>query len=311
MLKAFILLCILPGLAWGTKPTVVYLNSYHPGYRWSDMLYQSFSNEIMAKGIEVHQHFMDSKNLETLADHHIMVKNALAYIDYYKPDVIVAADDNASKFIIEPHFKNNSIPVVFLGVNLSSSVYGYPYQNATGIEELEGLNKLLQVVEHYTAKTRFAMLFTKTTTSQKKFQMYQKLAPHLTAITLDDMEDLKRQILGLSQSHDFILLDTMEGLAGYKETLARDFLQKNANVPLMTVSNSSQRLVNFGYLKVPQEQGLWAATSVMKILDGTPAHKIPIAQNTHFQLFINQAFNDKAKAKTPNIFYNVPHVTLD
>lgn len=304
-------LLIIPLKALGDGQTVVFLNSYHPGYPWSDALYQSFSKEIKEKGIKVHQHFMHSKNMATLAERNLMVKNALAYIEHYQPDVIVASDDNASKFVIQPYFKNHSTPVVFLGVNLNSKVYDYPYDNATGIEEIEGLGQFLEVVEHYTGKTRFAMLFTNTTTSKKKFRHYQKALPHLTTVIINDFKEFQQQVKHLASINDYLVIDTMDGLTGYDEVSAREFLQAHSNIPTITVSNSAKRLVNFGYLKVPQEHGLWAAKTTLKILNGTPPKEIPIAKSNHFQLFINDTFNKTSKAKTPSIFYDVPHVTLD
>ena len=42
---------------------------------------------------------------------------AKAEIEASKPDVVIAADDNASKYLIQPYFKDASLPFVFCGVN--------------------------------------------------------------------------------------------------------------------------------------------------------------------------------------------------
>ena len=46
---------------------------------------------------------------------------AKAEIDAFKPDVVIAADDNASKYLIEPYFKDAALPFVFCGVNWDAS----------------------------------------------------------------------------------------------------------------------------------------------------------------------------------------------
>ncbi|MEJ2660274.1 MAG: hypothetical protein P8Z73_06080, partial [Desulfobacteraceae bacterium] len=63
-------------------------------------------------------------------------------IKEYNPDVVIASEDDASKYVVEPYFKNASIPFVFCGVNHSGDRYGYPYKNATGIIELDPIPKL-------------------------------------------------------------------------------------------------------------------------------------------------------------------------
>jgi ABC-type uncharacterized transport system substrate-binding protein len=41
-----------------------------------------------------------------------------------------------------------------------------------------------------------------------------------------------------------------------------------------------------GYAKVPEEQGLWAAQTVLKILDGVSPARIPITRNKQGKLMI-------------------------
>ena len=51
---------------------------------------------------------------------------AKAVIDELKPDIVIASEDNASKYLIMPLYKNSSIPFVFCGVNFSADAYGFP-----------------------------------------------------------------------------------------------------------------------------------------------------------------------------------------
>ena len=54
-----------------------------------------------------------------------------------------------------------------------------------------------------------------------------------------------------------------------------------------------------GYLKVPEEQGSWAALTALKILDGMEAGDIPIVKNTRGYIVINARLADKANIELP------------
>lgn len=46
---------------------------------------------------------------------------ALDRIRSFAPGAIVVSDDDAVKYLFEPHFKNGPVPVVFNGVNWSAT----------------------------------------------------------------------------------------------------------------------------------------------------------------------------------------------
>ena len=54
----------------------------------------------------------------------------------WQPDVVITADDNAAKYLIQPYFKDSATPFVFCGVNWTAEEYGFPYSNVTGIVEV-------------------------------------------------------------------------------------------------------------------------------------------------------------------------------
>jgi len=52
-------------------------------------------------------------------------KKAKDLIDEWQPDLIYATDDNAQKYVIEPHYLNTNIPVVIAAVDEDPSFYNY------------------------------------------------------------------------------------------------------------------------------------------------------------------------------------------
>lgn len=107
------------------------LHSYNTDYAWTRGL-----NLGLEKGMrelshgrvnyDVRYYYMNAKNIpfETDADARGPVKQALQAIEMYQPDVIIAFDDIAQKFVVAPNYINRSgVNIVFSGVNGDEARY--------------------------------------------------------------------------------------------------------------------------------------------------------------------------------------------
>ena len=54
-----------------------------------------------------------------------------------------------------------------------------------------------------------------------------------------------------------------------------------------------------GYLKVPEEQGIWAVEAALKIFDGTKPLDIPVSKNKQGVLMLNAKLAEKAGIQIP------------
>jgi len=306
-----VLLLVVCASAWGSEKTVVYLNSYHAGYDWSDKEFNAFKIQLAHEPIQIHHFYMNTKYIRDKADIAAIVKKALRFIEKHQPDILVAADDNASKYIIEPHFKNAEIPVVYLGVNLDASAYGYPYKNSTGMVELEGLKNLIDVIHQYTQYRKVTMIFTQTTTSLNKYQHYQRQIDSLNGIVVKNVEEFKAAVKALKGSNQLLALDTLNGMDNYDPVLIKSFLAAQHGQPVISVSNSSQDMAHFGYIKVPDEHGIWAGEAVQKIFSGIKVSDIAPTNNSHYQVFINQEFAKQCNVTIPPVFYQLPFIHVN
>jgi len=306
-----VLLLFICAPAWGSEKSVVYLNSYHAGYDWSDKEFNAFKIQLSDDPIKIHHFYMNTKYIRDPADIAAIVKKALKYIDKHQPDILVAADDNASKYIVEPHFKNSDIPVVYLGINLDAAAYGYPYKNSTGMVELEGLKNLIDVIRQYTQYNKVTMIFTQTTTSLKKYQHYRQQIANLNGVVVKSLAEFKAAVKALQGSHQLLALDTLNGMDNYDPELIKSFLASQHGQPVISVSNSSQDMAHFGYIKVPDEHGIWAGEAVQKILSGVKVSDIPPTNNSHYQVFINQEFAKQCQVIIPPVFYQLPFIHVN
>ncbi len=310
ILSVLTFFCICTSV-WGEEKTVVYLNSYHAGYDWSDKEFDAFKIQLSDQDVNIHAFYMNTKYIKNPADIVTIVKNALSFIDKHQPDVLVAADDNASKYIIQPHFANAEIPVVFLGLNLDATTYGYPYKNSTGMVELEGLINLIKVIRQYTHFKNVTMFFTPSTTSMKKYHHYKNKIPGFDAVVVKNFNEFKDKVTALQSRGELVALDTLNGLDDFNALRIQDFLAEQNGQAVISVSNSSQNLAHFGYIKVPDEHGIWAGETVQKILSGIKVSDIPSTINSHYQVFINKTFAMRCNVTIPDVFYKLPFIHIN
>ncbi len=137
----------LPSNYAGKK--ILFINSYHEGYEWSDGVEKGAHNVLDGTGIDLKFVRMDTKRNPDAAFGKKAGEQVKTEIESFKPDVIIAADDNAQKYVIVPYYKGGSLPVVFAAVNWDASAYGYPTSNVTGMLEVELPGQLIDQLKSY------------------------------------------------------------------------------------------------------------------------------------------------------------------
>jgi len=296
----------------GDKPiSIVYLNSYHPGYQWSDTCLKFFKQNIKAHA-NINVLYMDTKRKHSQQDFKQATKQALAFIKDKKPHLIVAAEDNASKLVIEPYFKNSNIPVVFMGVNVDASIYGYPYENATGIVEMDGILNLAHALRPMALKKEVGMIFSNTVTATKVLKFINSKQPkHFEAKQVDNAQQWFELMTAFNNSKHYIALDTISGIQGLDHEIALKFIKKNINIPIISASSTSRKLAHVGYITSAAEQGIWSAQTVDNILQGKSPKDIPLHISTQHLMYINQPLLDEMSLQLPDQLYKLPHRNLD
>jgi len=128
-----LLLATLHCTAWATGQyvghKVMLLNSYHDGYPWTHDITQSVQDTLMGTGIELQIFYMDTKHHRSEDEKKAGALKAKTAIDAFQPDVLISADDDASKYVIAPFYKNTELPVIFCGINWDASSYGFTEEN--------------------------------------------------------------------------------------------------------------------------------------------------------------------------------------
>ena len=87
----------------------LFVSSYHQGYAWSDGVERGLRS-VLDGNCEVRQFDMDTKRKKTKADKEKAALEAKRIIETWEPDVVIVADDNAAKYVVQPFYKDHETP---------------------------------------------------------------------------------------------------------------------------------------------------------------------------------------------------------
>src|SRR5688500_18848303 len=91
---------------------ILFVEAYHEGYEWSDGLTDGVRRVLDKTNVEWRIHRMDTKRNDNVEFFKPAGLDAKKAIEEYKPDVVIASDDNASRYTMVPYFKDAALPFV-------------------------------------------------------------------------------------------------------------------------------------------------------------------------------------------------------
>ncbi len=280
---------------------ILFIDSYHEGYAWSDGLTSGIRETIEGRGIDLKIFRMDTKRNASTEFKENKALETKALIEKYKPDVVIAADDNASLFIVAPYYKNSPIPVVFCGVNWDCSNYGYPYENTTGMIEMSGIRQILEKLNTITSGRRIGYLSASEYTDQKEVEVYRKIFQlDIKTYFAKDFAEWKDRFLQLQSEVDMFIVGNNAGIKGWDDAQAEEFVLKNTRIPTGALYEWVAPYALLSASNVPEEQGRWSALAAMKIMDGTPPSSIEMATNKEIKLIVNKRMEKASGITIPS-----------
>ncbi|WP_022664240.1 ABC transporter substrate-binding protein [Desulfospira joergensenii] len=291
IIAGLFLITLVSPISWAADlggKKILFVDSYHEGYAWSDGITQGIKDVVSSTGANLKIFRMDTKRNGSDEFKTQAALKAKALIEEFKPDVVIAADDNASKFLIMPFYKNADLPVVFCGVNWDGGVYGYPYKNATGMVEVTPMPQLIEQLKPFAEGEKIGFLGPDMLTSRKEVDNLKKtFGLQVATYFAKDFEDWKKGFKQMQEQADIVYLDTDGGLYKDHADEMKSFVESNTIKPTGASYDFMAPYALITFAKIAREQGQWAGDAAVKILSGTPASTIPIAQNKEGELIIN------------------------
>ncbi len=294
----FFLVLPSPCLADKEKKTVLYLNSYHNGYHWSDGLLEGIRTVLNKSRykVDLQIEYMDAKKY----NYDLISPNLYSlYKEKFKNeafDVIVLSDNDALNFV--NHYRHDlfkDIPVVFCGVNdLKDSQI--TAGNITGIVEVYDFIATLKVAKTlHPEKNRLVFLIDNSTTGTAIRHQAEKLIKtnHL-GLQIEfwiqlSLEETQKRVSQLPTDTFLFIAPYYQSINGrfYTAEEVTEAIYRHSSVPIYS---SWEFMVGYGTVggKVLSgiEDGKTAGKMALQILDGTKADDIPIIQQPDGGLYV-------------------------
>ncbi|MDA8164321.1 MAG: hypothetical protein M0017_04740, partial [Desulfobacteraceae bacterium] len=241
----------------------LYVSSYHSGYTWNDEIEQSIET-ILAGKCELRKFYMDGKRHLEAEFARQKAREAMDLIGSWHPDVVIAADDNASKYLVMPYLKNGRVPVVFCGINWTADAYGYPYDNATGMIEVGPIDELVAEVRRVVpGATRGIYLSADEMTQDKEADLFKKAYGRygitIVHVPVRTMAEWEKSYLAAQSTADFLIIGNNAGITNWDSGRAKAVVSGNSRRFSVTYLDWMTTYSMLGMAKIAGEQGEWAA----------------------------------------------------
>ena len=274
------------------KKKVVYVNSYHRGFPPSNQITVGVLEKLPGESFEIIAHFMDSKRNSSEGYIKNRAAEILDSINMEDPDVLIVSDDNAVKYLVAPNFHNNPVPIVFCGVNWTAEQYDLTHCNITGILEILPIAESMRTLKAYYPNMQKLLVLNENTTTSRKTEplldtLLRDIGLSVRQVLVNDFESWKSVFVEGNEIFDVIYLQTRGAIKNWDHEEALDIIDQHIKVPLVTCEDFMMPYAVLGVTQVSKEQGMWAAETAKRILQGTRPSDIPIAKNKMTTVWIN------------------------
>lgn len=296
-----------------TGQKILYVNSYHKGYQWSDDIEKGLLKALKIKtrsdgsydfsesSVELKIFWMDTKNNKDEAFKKQAANKAKILIEEWQPNIVVASDDNASKYLIVPYYKKSTLPFVFCGVNWDASVYGFPTANITGMVEISPIHELVEMLRGYARGERLSYIGANTMSTRKNRQNLEKVLGRKfsSGKLVENFDEWKQAYLNLQNSTDMLIWFSPIGIKDWEDEQAKAFILKHTRIPTGAMGDNDVRYALLGKVGIAEEQGWWAGKTALQILNGTSPEDIPLTTNKQSKLYLNMPLAKRLGIKFP------------
>ena len=227
-------------------------------------------------------------------------KEAYELFSRFRPDGVIAADDNAQSMFVLPYLKDKvKTPVMFCAVNEAPEKYGYPASNVSGVLERDFISESIAFAKQLVPSIKTVGFFAKDSPSGRAIQKQVekesdtyvakyagfKLVKTLKE-TLEELEEYKKTSDALFITSTNGILDA-NGTSLDNEQVTK-IVSKFYEKPLIGANNFHVRYgVLCAVVKSGNAQGRTSAEMLLKAIKGTSVSQLPITKNKYGKRMLN------------------------
>ncbi|NQY94540.1 MAG: hypothetical protein HRT43_10265, partial [Campylobacteraceae bacterium] len=292
--KYILLLCFLFSFV-NAQTKVLYINSYHEGYKSAIIQTNAVKDILLPKNIVLKFVHMNTKQIKKDSLRKLEALKIKKIIQQWKPNLVIASDDAASKYVVKEYYRDAKLPFVFIGVNWSIKSYEYPYSNVTGQIEVELASELIEELLKYADGVKVGFISGNSTTDKKALKHYEKelgMKFHKVEF-VKDFAQWKETYMSLQYSVDVLLFRSNSGIKNWDDEKAEEFIKQETKIPTGSVNTSMFQYVLISFAKDNYEFGEYASHTALLILNGASPSDIPITRNQRSKVSLNMTLGKK------------------
>jgi two-component system cell cycle sensor histidine kinase/response regulator CckA len=270
---------------------ILYINSYHPGYKWSDNIEKGLTKslELSPKQLEISVEYLDSKRFPE-QDFDLQANSIEKKYSGYNHNIVVVSDNAAFSFVKE--YKEKlfpDIPLVFCGYNDFKPDVLEDISNVTGVNEEMNIDELIEIAIEVqpNVKTLAFILSTVDIGDQLKCEKVEtfvipKYQDQYDIVVLKNapISEIKEKLATLPlESALFLMGQTSEQQNGHSISPIESgrLISAVSPIPVYTLWDFHMNKGVLGGLVLKgADQGKAAAEMVLQILNGINADSIPV-----------------------------------
>ena len=325
------------------KPRLLILHSYHSSSWWVKRVNQGIEGVIDSEFYSVRYYYMDSKRQLNNSFKQRIGNQARGWINKWKPQVVIAVDDNAQKYVAQYFVNDPDMSIVYAGLNGELSDYGYQKAtNVTGILERRPLNVVFNSIhdiyfEHENPESNsiknILFLSDHSTTGDLNIQRMAKYALQQKTFTVTTRQacsfiDWQTIIQEAQINVDLIIVNGYNALLSKHSDSNYELCENGGStvaaheIVNWTLDNSLKvPIVGFsstfvddggmlGFSASPDEQGRVAAKMAVSIMDGESALSIPFKRSQQFSFYMREdVFRRHSVVRIPVVYQSLARVS--
>ena len=283
----------VPDTAPGARKQVLLINSYHPGYKFSDDITSAIDEAFAKQGnIDLRIEYLDTKRI-----------NSPEYLDQvqklyqtkYKDthlDLVMSSDDAALNFLFtyaDTLFPNT--PVVFVGANFFDVSRLAGHERFTGISEEADIPGTLNAALSLHPNVNHVVVVNDTTITGQIIHkiITEEIIPQYPQISFEFLEDVSmddvRQRVGTLSPESLVLLTVFSRDATgtfYEYDRFSSAIAQSSSVPVYGTWDFSLGYgIVGGKLVSGYSEGERAAEAAIRVLNGETPASIPVDKQVH------------------------------
>tara|TARA_B110000285_G_scaffold232041_1_gene302189 strand:- start:97 stop:1131 length:1035 start_codon:yes stop_codon:yes gene_type:complete len=312
------------------KPRILVLHSYSDDYVWTRQINVGLDRVFgKVQGVDIRYHEMRTKKMSGKGYKHRAGIAGHSTIELIRPNVIIAVDDDAQKYVAKQYVNNPDIKIVFAGINGSPEPYGYlEANNVTGILERKpavALSEFILLISESLGiigqKPKAIFLADESHSTERDGDYLDSIdwvgVDYLGRHPNGTFDDWQSAVKNMKGKADFILVGGYRKLHKYpgsaKFVNAKEVMtwtEANSPVPVIgmnTFNSEEGAMLSVGVS--PYEQGEVAASMAIKLIEGVDIKSLPIQTSSQYVIAMRQSALDARNISVPKIFETLSRAT--